>query len=263
MFVKLISSIGAKALSILERWGRMGIFLGLAFAKSVSPPFRIFPIVKQINFIGARSTLVILVAGAFVGMVVALQFYNTLVRFGSVSLMGAAVGLSLIRELAPVLTALMVIGRAGSAICAEIGIMRSDEQIDALECMSIDPIRYLMVPRLIAALISVPLLTAIFNVIGILGGWLVGVVLFDVSVGAYFQGMYDTVLWSDINMGLTKSIVFGILIIWIATSKGYFMHLESAGAQGAEGVSHVTTEAVVASSIAVLCADYLISAVMI
>lgn len=261
--ISLLRWCGERCLAYLERVGRMGIFLALTLARAFTPPFKAYPIVKQIHFIGARSTLVIVVAGAFVGMVVALQFYNTLVRFGSVSLMGAAVGLSLIRELGPVLTALMVIGRAGSAICAEIGIMRSEEQVDALECMSIDPLRYLMAPRLLAALICLPLLTAVFNVVGILGGWLVGVVLFGVSAGAYFEGMYDSVLWSDISMGFTKALVFGLLIIWIASSKGYFLHMERVGAYGAEGVSHVTTDAVVLSSIAVLCADYLISAIMI
>ena len=112
----------------------------------VTPPYRVGPIIKQIHFIGARSWLVVVVSGTFVGMVVALQFYDTLVRFGSVSLLGAAVGLSLIRELGPLLTGLMIIGRAGSAICAEVGIMRSEDQIDALECMSIDPYRYLIAP---------------------------------------------------------------------------------------------------------------------
>jgi phospholipid/cholesterol/gamma-HCH transport system permease protein len=261
--LRLIQRLGDNVLYGLERFGMMGLFLAATLALAVSPPYRLQPLLKQIRFIGARSTLVIVVAGGFVGMVVALQFHNTLVRFGSVSLMGAAVGLSLVRELAPVLAALMVIGRAGSAICAEIGIMRSDEQIDALECMSIDPLRHLVAPRLLAGIISVPLLTAVFNVVGILGGFFIGGVLFEISAGAYFEGMYDSVLWSDIVMGFTKSVVFGLLIVWIATAKGFFMHLERGRLFGAEGVSRVTTDAVVLSSIAVLCADYLISAIML
>ncbi|HSR63008.1 MAG TPA: MlaE family lipid ABC transporter permease subunit [Gammaproteobacteria bacterium] len=244
------------------RFGRSGVFLFTALARATLPPYRLYPVIKQIYFIGARSLLVIVVAGLFVGMVVALQFHDTLVRFGSVSLLGSAVGLSLIRELGPVLTALMVIGRAGSAICAEISIMRTDQQIDALECMAIDTYRYLIAPRVIAGVISVPLLTAVFIVVGIFGGYFVGVVLFEVSPGAYFQGMYETVLQRDIVMGLTKSVVFGLLIVWIATVKGYYLHLEE-DTFGSEGVSKVTTDAVVISSITILCFDYLLSAIIL
>ena len=266
MFIALgksIEKIGDGALHSLQQAGRMTILLFTGLLRFFKPPYKLYPIVKQIHFIGARSVLVIVVAGAFVGMVVALQFYDTLVRFGSVSLLGSAVGLSLIRELGPVLTALMVIGRAGSAICAEVGIMRVEEQIDALECMAIDPAKFLITPKLVAGLISVPLLTSLFDVVGLFGGYLVGVGLFGVSSGAYFQGMYDTVLWNDIEMGLVKSLVFGLLIVWICSSKGYFLHLERQGAYGAEGVSRVTTNAVVLSSIAVLFADYLISSIMV
>jgi len=252
----------SKWYDITIRFGRSGIFLFTALARATLPPYRIYPVIKQIYFIGARSLLVIVVAGVFVGMVVALQFHDTLVRFGSVSLLGSAVGLSLIRELGPVLTALMVIGRAGSAICAEISIMRTDQQIDALECMAIDTYRYLFAPRVIAGIISVPLLTAVFIVVGIFGGYFVGVVLFEVSPGSYFQGMYETVLQRDIVMGLTKSVVFGLLIVWIATVKGYYLHLEE-NTFGSEGVSKVTTDAVVISSITILCFDYLLSAIIL
>ncbi|MCC7411200.1 MAG: ABC transporter permease [Gammaproteobacteria bacterium] len=243
--------------------GGFGLFLTATVGRALTPPYRLAPLIHQVHFIGARSVLVIVVAGAFVGMVVALQFYNTLVRFGSVSLMGAAVGLSLVRELGPVLTALMIIGRAGSAMCAEIGIMRMDEQIDALECMSIDPLRFLMVPRLLGTVIAVPLLTAMFDVIGIAGGWLVGVRMFGVNEGAYFEGMYDALVWSDVNMGIVKSLVFGVLIAWITTGKGYYLHRTIFGSHGAEGVSRVTTDAVVMAAIAVLGADYVVSALLI
>ena len=205
----------------------------------------------------------ILVAGAFTGMVVALQFYDTLVRFGSVAMLGSAVALGLIRELGPVLSALVVIGRAGSAICAEIGIMRSDAQIDALECMAIDPYKYLIVPKLLGGIIAVPALTMMFIVVGVFGGWFVGVVLFGVSEAAYFQGMYETVVWHDIEMGLVKSFVFGLIIVWVATAKGFFLHLDRSGVFGAEGVSRTTTDAVVVSTIGVLVTDYLISAIML
>ncbi len=247
----------------IERLGTAGLFLLTSLARIVTPPYKFEPVIKQIHFIGARSMLFIIISGIFVGMVVALQFYDTLVRFGSVSLLGSAVGLSLIRELGPVLTALLVIGRAGSAICAEISIMRTEHQIDALECMSIDPFRYLIAPRIMAGIISVPLLTAIFIVVGIMGGYFVGVILFSVSPGSYFQGMYETVLVHDIFMGLIKSLTFGLLIIWIATVKGFYLHLAKFGAYGSEGVSRITTDAVVISSIAILCSDYLISALIL
>lgn len=243
--------------------GRLGLFL-VEVAIHVARPWRQWrATLKQLHFIGARSLTVIAVAGGFVGMVVALQFYDTLVRFGSVSLLGAAVGLSLIRELAPVLTALIVIGRAGSAMCAEIGIMRSDNQIDAVECMAIDPYAYLIAPRFIATLIAVPLLTAIFNVIGIVGGWFIGVVIFGLSEGAYFVGISDSVVWDDVLMDLVKAVSFALIIVWICTGRGFLLHLDYRPAFGAEGVSRTTTDAVVAASIAVLFADYIISALML
>lgn len=260
---RAIERIGDQALYFVSLWGQMGLFLLTTLGKALAPPYRLFPITRQIHFIGARSTLVILVAGAFTGMVVALQFYDTLVRFGSVAMLGSAVALGLIRELGPVLSALVVIGRAGSAICAEIGIMRTDEQIDALECMAIDPYRYLVVPRMIAGVIAVPALTMMFILVGIFGGWFVGVVLFGVSEAAYFQGMYETVVWHDVQMGVVKSFVFGLIIVWVATARGFFLHLDRSGVFGAEGVSRTTTNAVVFSTIGVLVADYLISAVML
>lgn len=243
--------------------GRFGLFLGLVVLHLLRPWRQFRVTLRQIHFIGARSVTVIAVAGGFVGMVVALQFYDTLVRFGAVSLLGAAVGLSLIRELGPVLTALIVIGRVGSAMCAEIGIMRSDNQIDALECMAIDPYGYLIAPRFIAALLAVPLLTALFNVVGIGGGWFVGVVLFDLGDGAYFVSMADSVLWRDVLMDLVKAVSFAFIIVWVCTGKGYLMHLDAKPAFGAEGVSRTTTDAVVVSSIAVLFADYIISALLL
>jgi len=248
---------------LFERVGRSGVFIANGLWKIVVPPYNLFPILKQLHFIGARSLLVIVVSGVFVGMVVALQFYDTLLRFGSVALLGSAVGLSLIRELGPVLTALIIIGRAGSAICAEISIMRNEQQIDALECMAIDPYKYLMAPRVLAALISMPVLTAIFITVGIFGGYFVGVILFEVSPGSYLGGMYDSVLWRDIIMGSVKSFVFGFIMIWVATVKGFYLHLEKGGAHGSEGVSKVTTDAVVLSSISVLFADYIISAIIL
>jgi phospholipid/cholesterol/gamma-HCH transport system permease protein len=263
MLASVLTNLGANVLYAVQRVGMLSLFLVTVLSRAVTPPIRLRPILKQVHFIGAKSWLVIVVSGTFVGMVVALQFYDTLVRFGSVSLLGSAVGLSLIRELGPVLTALMVIGRAGSAICAEVGIMRSEDQIDALECMSIDPYRYLIAPKFVATIVSVPLLTAMFDVVGIMGGYAVGVAMFGISTGAYFEGMAETILVNDVAMGVVKSFVFGLIIIWVSSGKGFFLHRERHGAFGAEGVSRVTTSAVVMSSISVLFMDYLISTVML
>jgi phospholipid/cholesterol/gamma-HCH transport system permease protein len=258
-----LEKLGDSVLYLVEHAGRMGIFLVSCIVSIFKPPYRFFPVVRQINFIGARSIFVILFTGAFTGMVLGLQGYYTLRKFGSEGLLGSAVALSLIRELGPVLTALMVIGRAGSAICAEIGIMRNSEQIDALECMAIDPYKYLMVPKFLASIISVPLLTFIFDVVGIFGGFLVGVSLLGVNEGTYFQGMYTSVVWKDIQMGIVKSLVFGLLIVWLSAAKGYYLHLDRSGGFGAEGVSRNTTSAVVLASVTILVWDYLISAILL
>src|SRR5210317_2170823 len=174
----LLEKIGSGTLDFLETSGRMGMFLIRALTSMFQMPFKVNPVVRQIHFIGARSAFVILFTGLFTGMVLGLQGYYTLRKFGSEGFLGSAVALSLIRELGPVLTALMVIGRAGSAICAEVGIMRNSEQIDAL--------RFLIAPKLLAGIIAMPLLTAVFDVIGVVGGYLVGAGLFGINPGAYF-----------------------------------------------------------------------------
>lgn len=262
MFI-ILEKIGAEVLYLLEVTGRMGIFLFACIGRVLAPPYKPGPVIKQIQFIGSRSIYVIFFTGAFTGMVLGLQGYYTLRKFGSEGLLGSAVALSLLRELGPVLTALMVIGRAGSAICAEVGIMRNSEQIDALECMAIDPYKYLLAPKFVAGIISLPLLTFVFDVVGIFGGYLIGVGLLKVNSGVYLQSMYNAVDWLDINMGIVKSLVFGLLVIWICSVKGYFLHLERSGGFGAEGVSRTTTSAVVISSVSILVWDYLISAIML
>lgn len=258
-----IEKLGTEFLYFLLESGRMGIFFITCVFNLLTPPYKLAPIIRQVYFFGARSVVVILVTGLFTGMVVALLGYHNLQKFGSVDLLGSAVGLGLIQELGPVLTALMVIGRAGSSICAEIGIMRHSEQIDALECMGIDPYRFILAPKYVAAIISLPILTCIFIVVGVFGGYLVAVELHGVSEGSYFQGMYDSVKWFDIRLGLTKSLIFGLIIVWISTFKGYFLHLMRSGSFGAEGVSRVTTDAVVMSSIAILAGDYLVGTIML
>lgn len=259
----MIEKLGREFLYLLENTGRMGIFLGATLANILKPPYTPYPVIRQVYFIGTRSLIVILVTGLFTGMVLGLQGYYNLRKFGSEELLGSAVALSLIQELGPVLTALMVIGRAGSAICAEIGIMRNSEQIDALECMAIDPFKFLIAPKFIAALISLPVLTFIFNILGILGGYIAGVVFLGVAEGAYFQGMYDSVVWADIRLCLVKALIFGLLIVWITTFKGYFLHLNRTGVFGAEGVSRITTDAVVLASVTILVWDYLIGSLIL
>ncbi len=260
--LKRIENIGAGTLDVLEQTGRTFNLLLVVLWQLLLPPYRLYPIVRQVYFIGVRSLTVIVVSGVTIGMVLGLAFYNILERFGSVNLLGAGVVVAVLRELGPVMTALMVVGRAGSAICAELGIMRISEQVDALECMAIHPDKYLVLPRVIAGLVSVPLLTAIFDFVAIYGGYFVGVVMFDMAEGAYMNSMIDAVEWADVRLGLIKSLIFGVLITLICCAKGYYMHLSKAGSQGAEGVSYVTTDAVVLSSIAVLFSDFIIGALM-
>ena len=250
-------TIGRASLRVLAEMGRMAIFLGSAAFWAVVPPYKVRRILKQIHFVGVKSGLVIVLTATFTGMVLSLQGYYTLRKFGSDAFLGPAVALALIRELGPVLSALMVTGRAGSAIAAEIGIMRITEQIDALSAMALNPMKYLVVPQVVAGLVAMPLLTAIFDVVGIYGGYLVGVELLGVSSGTYLGEMRQSVDMRDINGGFVKSIVFGVLVTWICSYKGYYT------GYGAEGVSKATTEAVVLASVLVLVADYVLTSFLL
>lgn len=255
--ISLAEAIGRRTLRAVGAMGKMTLFLGAAAASVVLPPYRVRRIVGQIHFIGVKSLSVIVLTAAFTGMVLALQGYYTLRKFGSEGLLGAAVALSLIRELGPVLSALMVTGRAGSALAAEIGIMRIGDQIDSLESMGIDPVQFLVSPRLLGALLSVPLLTAIFDVVGIAGGYLVGVKLLGVNAGDFFGQMEASVELRDVTNGLIKSVAFGLVIAWVCTFKGYYT------GRGAEGVSQATTSAVVLSSVLILVGDYVLTSVLL
>ncbi|HEB49967.1 MAG TPA: ABC transporter permease [Desulfobulbus sp.] len=263
LLLRPFARLGDTVLYILTDLGRMGIFLFSALLGVFRHPFRFGELVKQLRFIGAGSISVIFFTALSSGMVLGLQGYYSLHKFGAEGMLGSAVSLTLIMELGPILTALMVTGRAGSAICAEIGIMRISEQIDALECMAIDPFRYLISPKLLAALISVPLLTAIFDVVGIFGGYLAGVRLMGVSSGSYFNGMIQSVTNHDIRLGVIKSFVFALLLVWICSGRGYFVQRIRGAGFGAESVSKVTTQAVVLSSISVLIFDYLLTAILL
>lgn len=249
--------LGSLTIRAVNELGRMGVFLGGALAGAFERPLRPRLVVSQVHEIGVRSLFVIVLTAAFTGMVLGLQGYHTLRKFGAEGLLGPAVALSLIRELGPVLTALMVTGRAGSALSAEIGIMRIREQIDSLEAMGVDPLKYLVSPRLLAAVVSVPLLTAIFDVVGILGGYLVGVRLLGVSAGDYFGHMQTAVDMEDIRIGVVKSLAFGLVVSWVCAYKGFH------ASRGAEGVSSATTSAVVVSSVLVLVGDYVLTSVLL
>ncbi|SPF41189.1 toluene transporter subunit: membrane component of ABC superfamily [Syntrophobacter sp. SbD1] len=260
--VNPVQSLGAYALGRVFSAGRLGMFFIYTIRGIVRPPGKFWPTVKQIEFIGTKSLLVIGFTAAFTGMVLALQGYHTLTKFGSEGWLGSAVGLSLIRELGPVLSALMVTGRAGSATAAEIGIMRIEEQIDALECMAIDPFSYLITPRFIASMVCLPLLTAFCDVVGIFGGFIIGVGLLGVNGGAFWDSLISSVDWGDLYMGLVKSVCFSILIVWVCTYKGFYAGVDE-GSFGPEQVGRATTNAVVMASIAVLISDYVITSILL
>ena len=258
----LLQNMGARSIAGLQEMGQMGLFFAQAFVLIFSRPSQMSKIIQQIYFIGAKSVFVICLTGGFTGMVLGLQGYYTLVKFGSEGMLGAAVSLSLIRELGPTLTAIMITGRAGSAMAAEIGIMRISEQIDALVTMDINPVRFLASPRIAAALISFPLLTALFDVIGILGGYLTGSVLLGINSGAYFGRIESSVVMQDINSGFIKSVVFGAIVVLVCCFQGYTTHTRTEGF-GARGVSMSTTTAVVMSSVLILVADYALTSILL
>ena len=258
-FLDFIRKLGASLFFFLRRLGLSGIFLAKTFFYCFIPPVKFRLILKRIHFIGLESMLVIVLTGAFTGMVLGLQGFYTLSRFGSGAYLGSMVALSLVKEMGPVISGLMVTGRAGSAIAAEIGIMRISDQIDAIELMGLEPFRYLVVPTLIAAVISLPLLTAIFDVVGIFGGYLVGVKLLGTSVGTYFGEMRAVMNMGHVMEGIYKSLSFGVIITWVSCYKGYYT---GTSGWGAEGVSKSTTQAVVLSSVLILFWDYILTSML-
>jgi phospholipid/cholesterol/gamma-HCH transport system permease protein len=252
-----IRHVGSGAVRLTDTLGAMAIF----FLRSLFFIFRPkqFPlIIQQIFHIGAKSVNIVMMVGLFTGMVMGLQLYYELVKFGSEGVLGSAVALSIVRELGPVLTAIMVTARAGSSMTAEIGILRISEQIDALDTMRINPLRYLVSPRLAASIISFPILTAVFDLIGILGGYLTGVVLLDVNAGAYWYRIESSLEMQDITGGFVKSLVFACLVATICCFQGFFTHMRE-GSHGAKSVSISTTSAVVLSCVTILIADYVVT----
>lgn len=247
--------------STIEFYARLGkevlLFIQtiMAFVPLSSRPGLI---VQQLYSVGVRSMLIIIVSGFFVGMVLGLQGYNTLVDFGAEESLGVVVALSLVRELGPVVTALLFAGRAGSALTAEIGLMKATEQLSGLEMMAVNPIDRILAPRLLAGIISMPLLAAMFSAVGILGGYLVGVDLLGVDQGSYWSQMQAKVdFYQDIVNGVIKSVVFGVVTTWIAVYEGYTCIPTS------EGVSRATTRTVVYSALVVLGLDFLLTALML
>ncbi len=253
--------IGRSVLGWIRDLGAASIFLILAFLMIFRP--KQFPkIVQQVYQIGASSTMIILLVGLFTGMVLSLQSFHALAKFGAQGSLGTLVSLSLIRELGPVLTAIMITARAGSAITAEVGIQRISEQIDALDTMRIPPLQYLVSPRISASIISFPLLTALFDLIGIIGGYLTGVVLLGVSSGVYFYRVQASVDLKDVTDGFIKAIVFAVIVSTVCCFQGYFAHTRT-DSHGAKAVGRATTSAVVISCVLILVADYVVTSLLI
>jgi phospholipid/cholesterol/gamma-HCH transport system permease protein len=254
--LSFFGQIGRSAMRQMADMGRMFLFLLSAFAWALRPPVRIRLIIYHIRTIGNDSLAVVVLSGVFTGMVMGLQGYYSLRKFNAESFLGSAVALGLLRELGPVLSAFMVTGRTGSAMAAEIGSMKVTEQIDALYSMAINPIQYLVSPRIIAGLISMPLLTAIFDVVGIYGAYLVGVGLLGVSSGSYFAGMESSVVFQDVWSGLLKSLSFGLIITWVCCYKGFNTRPMSTG------VGEATTESVVLCFVLILVWDYFMTSII-
>jgi phospholipid/cholesterol/gamma-HCH transport system permease protein len=257
----LFDPFGGFAIRLNNDLGAMAIFFARAFAL-IFHPKQFVEIINQIYFIGARSASIVMLVGFFTGMVLGLQLYYVMNKFGAVGFLGTAVALSLIRELGPVLCAIMITARAGSAMTAEIGIQRISEQIDALTTMRIDPIGYLISPRIAAAIISFPILTALFDLVGIFGGYVSGVVLLGGDSGAYLYRMDASVDWIDVRGGFIKSMVFAILVITLCCFQGYFTHMRR-DSFGAKSVSLSTTSAVVLSCVMILVSDYVVTSFLL
>jgi len=252
-----VRAIGAHAIDALWRPGYATRFLGLTITHSGTCVRRPRLVVREVYYTGVLSLVIIMVSGLFVGMVLGFQGYQTLTTYGSESALGVLVALSLVRELGPVVSALLFASRAGSAVTAEVGLMKATEQLAAMEMMAVDPIARVMAPRFWAGVISMPLLAAMFSAMGVFGGYLVGVVLIGVDQGTFWSQMQAAVdVREDVLNGVIKSCVFGVAISWIAVFEGYD------APPTAEGVSGATTRTVVTSSLAVLGLDFIMTAFM-
>jgi phospholipid/cholesterol/gamma-HCH transport system permease protein len=253
--------LGRMVIVRIRLLGQYALFVGDSFRHLAVWPWPFTKILHQVYFIGMKSVSVVCLTAAFTGMVLGLQGYYTLVKFGSEGILGAGVALTLIRELGPVMTAIMIIARAGSAMAAELGIMRISEQIDALATMDIDPIRFMVSPKLGAALISFPLLTAMCDVVGIMGGYLTGVAMLGIDSGVFFARIHSTVQLHDVTEGFIKSFAFAIVVTTVCCFNGYNAH--RVAEFGAKSVSMATTTAVVISCVLVLVTDYILTSLLL
>lgn len=252
-----IRLIGRWVIDGVLRLGRASVFLTVTLIGVLFILRRFRLIVQQVFAVGVLTVLIIVVSGLFVGMVLSLQGYNTLVDFGAESSLGLVVALSLTRELGPVLTALLFAGRAGSALTAEIGLMKATSQLAGMEMMAVDPIERVIAPRFLAGFVAMPLLAAMFTAIGVVGGYFIGVGLLGVDSGVYWTSMQEGVdVYDDILNGVIKSVVFGFVVTWIAVFEGYDAVPTS------EGVSRATTRTVVIASLAVLGLDFILTSLM-
>ncbi|MEK9711961.1 MAG: lipid asymmetry maintenance ABC transporter permease subunit MlaE [Thalassolituus sp.] len=256
--INQIRNLGRHGVESIQSIGRAGMLFAQSITWGGPGSAGFLDLIRQIHSVGVRSLSIIVVAGFFVGMVLALQGHNILVKFGSVSALGTMVSLTLLRELGPVMAALLFAGRAGSALTAEIGLMKATEQLSAMEMMGVDPLKRVITPRLWAGMISVPILALLFSTVGIWGGAYVSVDLLGLYDGAYWGNMASTVqFYEDVVKGLIKAAVFGVVVTWIAVYQGYDAVPTS------EGIGKATTQTVVISSLAVLGLDFILTAVML
>ena len=256
----LVSGLADLGLSVRSKLAELGfaarLFVKL-FALTPSTLLRFGLVRDQIFFLGNYSLAIIAVSGLFVGFVLGLQGYYTFQRYGSSEALGLLVALSLVRELGPVITALLFAGRAGTALTAEIGLMKAGEQLSAMEMMAVDPIRRILAPRLWGGVIAMPLLAAVFSAVGIAGGWMVGVLMIGIDAGSFWSQMQGGVdVWRDVGNGVIKSMVFGVTVTFVALYQGFEAQPTP------EGVSRATTRTVVVASLAVLGLDFLLTAWM-
>lgn len=255
--MSLIQRLGAVALAQLRSWGHAALFFVELLRAMPAALRRPLLVVEQVHAIGNRSLVIILASGLAVGFVLALQMYYALVRYGAAESLGLVVNLSLVRELGPVVTALLYAGRAGTSLTAEIGLMKAGEQIAALELMAIDPRQRVLAPRLMAGVFSMPILAVLFSAIGILGAWVVAVLLIGVDAGNFWSIQQNGVdVWRDVGNGLVKSCVFGVICTVVALYQGYETEATP------EGVAYATTRTVVISSLWILGMDFVLTALM-
>jgi phospholipid/cholesterol/gamma-HCH transport system permease protein len=255
--INMLVSIGHATLQGLQRFGEAGILLGRTLFRK--PQLKSFPLlIEQLYSEGILSLVIIVVSGLFIGMVVALQGYNVLHKFGAAQQLGPLVALSVVRELGPVVTGLLFAGRAGSALTAEIGLMKATDQLNAMEMMAVSPIQRVISPRFWAGFFSMPLLAFVFNTVAIFGAYLVAVMWLGLDAGSFWSNMQASVdFYDDVLNGAYKTVVFGFAIAWIAVYQGYYAK------PTAEGIGRATTKTVVYSSLAILSLDFLLTAMMI